>query len=136
MPVLLVIPDPFSSVSTTFSLISFSTRLVLSTLFYSSSCFRSHLQLEVYLNGLRSLRSRWESYVAERDALRSWLTGRMTASRHLVETKSRSSQPKSEEVRALEHPEQVKHDSCVLQWPTVREESSIGSRPDIIHFIS
>ncbi|KAL3309009.1 hypothetical protein Ciccas_012450 [Cichlidogyrus casuarinus] len=58
--------------------------------------------LESYISELRQLNSNWQRYTTERDTFRTWLLGRLAASRHLIEIRSRSSQPDDEERRSLE----------------------------------
>ncbi|KAK4475362.1 hypothetical protein MN116_002425, partial [Schistosoma mekongi] len=59
-------------------------------------------KLEYHTEQLRELRTKWEYYVKERDIFNRWLSERQTACHHLLELKSRSTQPENEESRALE----------------------------------
>ncbi|CAL8077575.1 unnamed protein product [Calicophoron daubneyi] len=63
---------------------------------------RENKKLENRIDKLRELRGQWERYTNERDLLRRWMNDRQTASNHLVELRSRSSDPNDEERRALE----------------------------------
>ncbi|CAH8634321.1 unnamed protein product [Heterobilharzia americana] len=58
--------------------------------------------LENHTEQLRELRAKWEHYVKERDKFSRWLSERQTACHHLLELRSRSTQPEDEERRALE----------------------------------
>ncbi|TNN09202.1 spectrin-like nuclear envelope [Schistosoma japonicum] len=59
-------------------------------------------KLEYHIEQLRELRIKWENYVKERDIFNRWLSERQTACHHLLELRSRSTQPEDEESRALE----------------------------------
>ncbi|CAH8682476.1 unnamed protein product [Schistosoma rodhaini] len=59
-------------------------------------------KLECHTEQLRELRTKWEHYVKERDMFGRWLSERQTACHHLLELRSRSTQPEDEESRALE----------------------------------
>uniref|UniRef100_A0A5K4F4A1 Calponin-homology (CH) domain-containing protein n=1 Tax=Schistosoma mansoni TaxID=6183 RepID=A0A5K4F4A1_SCHMA len=59
-------------------------------------------KLECHTEQLRELRTKWEHYVKERDIFGRWLSERQTACHHLLELRSRSTQPEDEESRALE----------------------------------
>ncbi|CAH8668741.1 unnamed protein product [Schistosoma curassoni] len=59
-------------------------------------------KLECHTEQLRELRTKWEQYVKERDIFGRWLSERQTACHHLLELRSRSTQPDDEESRALE----------------------------------
>nr|CAH8876498.1 unnamed protein product [Trichobilharzia regenti] len=59
-------------------------------------------KLECHAEQLREMRTKWEHYVKERDVFSRWLSERQTACHHLLELRSRSTQPEDEERRALE----------------------------------
>ncbi|KAF5398488.1 hypothetical protein PHET_08160 [Paragonimus heterotremus] len=58
--------------------------------------------MKLYSEKLNELKTSWERFTRDRDAFRTWLSDRQTASQHLLELRSRSTAPEDEEKRALE----------------------------------
>ncbi|CAH8597719.1 unnamed protein product [Schistosoma turkestanicum] len=70
-------------------------------------------KLECHIEQLRELRIKWENYVKERDTFGRWLSERQTACHHLLELRSKSTQPEDEESRALEF---------IQKFPTIYQD--------------